>query len=396
MNPPATPDRPGGAGEYRWVDSEAHFDEVLGELAEQPAVALDTEFHRERTYFPQLALLQLAWGDNVALIDPLAVDITRLAPVLTGPGVVVLHAADQDLEVLELSVGSVPAQMFDTQVAAGFLGLSSPSLQVLCERFVGVRLAKGERMTDWLARPLGDRQRQYAAADVEHLLTVRSLEVEQLEERGRLQWAHDEIEVRRARARAVRDPAEAWTRIKEVRQLKGQARSIAIEVAAWRERRAAEVDQPVRFVLPDMAVVTIAQRAPTTARQLRDLRGLDGRHTAPAAVEGLLAAVETGKSRTPEAGNEAPTPELDRDLRPAVTLVSAWVAQLGRDLEIDPGLLATRADVESFLRGDDDARLGSGWRADLVGGPIGDLVSGRAALAFEGKGRLVLEARPAT
>lgn len=383
--PGGTPDAP------VLVDTDRALADVVSALLGEPAYAIDTEFHRERTYFPKLALVQVAWPGNLVLIDPLAVDVTALAPVLESDTQAVLHAADQDLEVLELTVGTVPRVMYDTQVAAGFLGLSTPSLSTLCERFVGVELAKAERMTDWLARPLGDRQVAYAAADVAHLLEVRDLELAELDRRGRRQWALDEIELRR-HGRTVRDPDTAWTRIKEARQLKGRARNVAVEVAAWRERRAAEVDQPVRFVLPDMAVVTIAQRAPTTREELSAIRGVDGRHTGGGAAAGLLEAVRAGMARTnPPA--MASVPELDRALRPVVALVTAWVSQLGRDLEIDPSLLATRTDIEALLRGDDDARLNQGWRAEVMGTPIADLVAGRAALAFEGDGRLVLEPR---
>jgi ribonuclease D len=190
----------------------------------------------------------------------------------------------------------------------------------------------------------------------------------------------------------VRDPDDAWLRIKEARSLRGRDRSVVREVAAWRERRAAEVNQPVRFVLPDMAVVTIAQRVPATRDELASIRGVDGRHTGGGAAEGILGAVRRGLDAPAPPSGQAP-PELDRALRPAVALVTAWISQLGRDLSIDPSLLATRSDIESLLRGDEDARLREGWRAELMGERIQDLVAGRAALAFEGDGQLVLEDR---
>lgn len=380
------------AGPPALVTDEAGLLDVLGALEGQPAYAIDTEFHRERTYFPRLALVQVGWPGGLALIDPLEVDVAAMGPLFSSPSVAVLHAADQDLEVFELGVGRVPATMWDTQVAAGFLGMSSPSLASLCERVVGVRLTKGERMTDWLARPLGERQLDYAAADVAHLLEVRDRQLAELEARGRLDWALDEIEERRARPRTVRDPWTAWLRIKEARSLRGPSRAVARSVAAWREERAATLDLPVRFVLPDVAVVTVAQRAPRTADELAAIRGVDRRHLGGSAVDGLLAAVEAGlSSEVPPPA--PPPPELDRDLRPVVGLVTSWVSQLGRDLEIDPALLATRADIEDLLRGLPDARLSEGWRAELMGGPIRDLVEGRSALAFESGGRLVLEPR---
>jgi ribonuclease D len=181
--------------------------------------------------------------------------------------------------------------------------------------------------------------------------------------------------------------------VKEARSLRGAAIGVAQAVGAWRERRAAEIDQPIRFVLPDLALVGIAQKPPSDADGLRRVRGLDDRHLRGGASAQILAAVAEGLALPREAYRVPPAGDVDRDLRPAVTLVSAWMSQLGRDLGIDTTLLATRGDLEAFLRGDEDARLRHGWRAAAIGDAIGALVGGDAALAFEGAGRLVLEKR---
>ena len=375
------------------VETESGLRTVIDAVRDQPAYAVDTEFHRERTYFPRLALVQIAWDDQIALLDPLAVDVAPLAEVLDGPGVAVFHAADQDLEVLEQACGTIPSHLFDTQVAAGFVGMSNPSLAALYERILGIRVAKGHRLTDWLARPLDEHQLAYAAGDVEHLLAAYEKLVAELDARGRRQWALDECEELRVRGRGARDPEEAWRRVKEIRQLRGTPRRVAQAVAAWRERRAAATDQPVRYVLPDLAIVGIAQRHPKTIEQLRQVRGLDERHLrGPQAAE-ILATVAAAADAPARAPHDGESHELDRDLRPAVALVSAWVSQLGRNLEIDTGLLGTRADIEALLRGDPDARLAQGWRAELVGEPIRRLVEGEAALAFDRGGELRLEER---
>jgi ribonuclease D len=378
---------------HELVETEEELRKVVDAVRSEPAYAVDTEFHRERTYYPRLALVQIAWADRLALIDPLAVDVAPLAEVLDGPGVAVLHASDQDLEVLELACGTIPAHLFDTQVAAGFLGMSNPSLAALYERELGIRVPKGHRLTDWLARPLDDNQLDYAATDVEHLLAAYEKLLADLDGRGRRQWALDECEELLHRERGPRDPDDAWRRVKEIRQLRGSARRIAQSVAAWRERRAAASDQPVRHILPDLAIVGIAQRQPHTLEQLRKVRGIDDRHVRGSQGNELLAAILTAESSPPPERPETEVRELDRDLRPAVGLVSAWVSQLGRNLDIDTGLLGTRADIEALLRGDADARLATGWRADIVGEPIRRLVAGEAALAFDPGGELRLEAR---
>ncbi len=380
-------------GQLMLVDTDAGFAEVIDAVKGESLYALDTEFHRERTYFPKLALVQLAWsGGGLALVDPTKVDLSPLVEVLQGPGVAVLHASDQDLEVLELACGTVPSHLFDTQIAAGFVGFGSPSLSVLYERTLGLRLQKAERLTDWLARPLRPEQLDYAASDVDHLIEVHDKLCDDLERRGRLQWAIDECEHVRERKRGGRDPHDAWRRIKEARQLKGRALAIAQGVAAWRERRAAELDIPARYVISDLAVVGIAQRPPETIDQLTKIRGVD-KKLGTGQAESLLEAVRDVASRPRVREQAGGVRDLDRRLRPAVTLVSAWVSQLARDLDLDTSLLATRADIEALLRGDDDARLATGWRAELVGEPIRQLVAGEAALAFDGRGTLRLEKR---
>ncbi len=163
-------------------------------------------------------------------------------------------------------------------------------------------------------------------------------------------------------------------------------------VAAWRERRAATLDIPVRYVLSDIAVVGIAQRPPRQRAELERIRGFD-KGMRDDAVADLLAAVAAGADGPVPPADDHPTGGLDRDLRPAVALISAWVAQLARDLELDSGLLATRGDLESLLRGDPTSRLAHGWRAGIVGEPIRRLLHGEAAVAFAGGGELVIEER---
>ena len=376
----------------RWVDQDHQLAEIVDELVTVPAFGVDTEFHREKTYFPQLALVQLSWNDQKALVDPLALDLSPFARALEGPATVIMHAASQDLEVLYRACDVLPRDLFDTQLAAGFVGHSLPSLSALVERFFGVHLPKGDRLTDWLRRPLNDDQRSYAASDVEYLIGLRDLLTAQLTERGRLEWALDECRALRSKGQVIREPGDAWLRIKEARSLKGETAAVARSLAAWRERRAAELDQPVRFILSDLAVVGIAQRRPKVAGDLARIRGVDERHAKGQIGQAILEAVEAGR------GQEAPRPagpahELDRKYRPAVALVAAWVSQLSRDLEIETSLVATRSDIEGLLAGDPDARLTRGWRADLVGERIRRLVEGEAALAFDGKGNLLLEDR---
>ena len=283
--------------------------------------------------------------------------------------------------------------MFDTQLAAGFVGFSTPSLSTLAERIMGVKLSKGDRLTDWTQRPLTDAQKSYAASDVIYLLAMRAEIEEQLTTAGRTVWVEEETELLRLRTRGQGHAERAWWRLKDGRVLRGKDRIVAQELCAWREQRAQEEDKPVRFVLPDLAVLSIAQARPATFDALGSNRGIDGRYLKGGAGQEILEAVRRASTLPPSALQQPESEEFDKRLRPALTLVSAWVAQLARDAKIDATLLATRSDLVSFLRDESSSRLGKGWRGQLVGGAVRQLVSGEAALAFDSGGSLRLESR---
>jgi len=348
---------------HRWITSSADLSALVETAAAQPRYALDTEFHRERTYFPKLALVQIAVDDDIALVDPLRCDMSLLRGLFTSESVAVLHAAQQDLDVLHHSVGAVPTRMYDTQLAAGFLGYSTPSLVSLLQSELKVNAAKGDRLTDWLRRPLTEEQCQYAAADVAHLAALQDVLHAKLDSLGRVEWAAEAFGELLRKPVSGTDPDSAWTRLKDVRVLKPRARGVARAVAAWRERRAMATDTPVRQVLPDLAVLGVAQRQPRTVAELSQARGIDERHTRGSIAKELLEAVAIGA--TEEVQLPAPDGEdLERTMRPAVALVSAWV--------------------------DADARLAHGWRQTMIGDGIQRLVSGGAALTFDGRGGLDL------
>src|SRR5262249_29162525 len=239
---------------------------------------------------------------------------------------------------------------------------------------------KADRLTDWLRRPLTDAQLTYAAADVADLIPLEAQLHARLEERGRVGWFEEAMVEMLAEPRGARDPIEAWRRIKELRHLKGKDLAVARRVAGWREEQAIEMDLTPRFVLSDLGVVGVSVGRPANVDELRRIRGVDGRTLRASLAQELVDVVAEAVANPPRATASAAQPELPAELRPAVPLVSAWASQLARDLQIELALLATRADLEALLRGDQDARLARGWRADLVGEPIRRLLDGEVAL----------------
>ena len=193
-------------------------------------------------------VVQLATRDRIALVDALAVDVRPLSRVFQSNAVCVMHAGSQDLEILELVSGTVPQRMFDTQIAALFCGYRTSSLGRLVEGFLGIQLDKSAQLSDWTRRPLPEADLRYAASDVAHLLELRDTLVGRLDDRGRLQWAEEEIERLRSKDRSAPDPATLWWKLRGKTKLNGRARGVAQELAAWRDEVAKKQNRPPRTV----------------------------------------------------------------------------------------------------------------------------------------------------
>jgi ribonuclease D len=361
--------------DFDWIADQAGFDEIVEELSGTNAYALDTEFHRERTYLPQLAVVQLATRDRIALVDALAVDMRALIRAFESDAVCVMHAGAQDLEILELVSGAVPRRMFDTQLAALFCGYGTSSLGKLVEGVLGVQLDKSAQLTDWTRRPLPEVDLRYAASDVSHLLDLR-------DGRGRLAWAEEEIERLRSKDRSAPGLETLWWRLRGKTKLSGRARGVAQELAAWREQVAREQNRPARTVLSDMALLALAQRPVRNADQLKTIRNLDIRrfkHT-----DQILAAIRQGiqlpkdEVRLPPAKIEN-VPNVDG----VIALCLAWLAQRASEEDLDTSVLGTRDDVTNLVL-HQPSRLSDGWRKSLVGNELRSIIDGNATIRVKG------------
>jgi ribonuclease D len=370
--------------EVQWIDSDAALARLVARLTSEPSYGLDTEFLSEHTYWPRLCLVQLSWSGGIALVDPFTCDVRALAELLHSPAMMITHAGASDLPILDRTVGARPAGLFDTQLAAGFVGLGSPSLASLVSVLLGVRLDKSEQLADWSARPIKDSLRSYAAADVVHLHPLTVELDHRLTELGREKWAAIECEVLRSSPPKVNDPDTAWWKVKGASSMRGEKAKVAQALAAWRERRAQQQDAPTRHVLSDFAIVAAANRPPRTAQELFALRGVN--RIASGTANEIVAAVEAGRAMDDGALRRPLRFDDVADLDAAVSLLVAWVAQLASAERIDRQLLATRDDVKALVHGR-PSRLDDGWRKTVAGEGLHRLLEGDAVIRLTDGGR---------
>jgi ribonuclease D len=386
---------------------------VIEELADRASahgrIAIDTEFVSERRYQALLCLVQVAVPDPDApdgvrteVIDPIAdpdVDPSPLAAVLADPAVEVLvHAGRQDVAILRRTWRTDVVNLFDTQIAAGFLGQGNQEgYESLVRKVLKVRLKGSEGFTKWDKRPLTDLQLAYAKDDARMLLALGDEIERRLAERGRLEWAREECRALES-VSDERDPADVYERLPRLGRLDDDGRAVARELVEWRESVARTMDRPGAYLLPDQALIELARRAPTSVDALEHIRGLPQQTLHRRAGE-VIAAIERGAQR------EAPPPPAEppgRDSRdaPLVSLAQALVRHRSQESGVAVELIATQSELSALVnayRHDEDGdglRVTSGWRRDLVGAELGELLAGRRSLTVV-DGRLRVDDAPA-
>jgi ribonuclease D len=354
-------------------------------------VTVDTEFMRERTYWPKLCLVQVAGPEDAAAIDPLAdgMDLGPLFEVLAEPETVkVFHAARQDLEIFQYLAGRLPTPVFDTQVAAMVCGFGDQvSYETLVAKLARAKLDKGSRFTDWSLRPLSQRQIDYALSDVTHLRVVYGKLKQKLESSGRAEWLAEEMAELTDPGIYDIDPMQAFRRMKT---RGGSARFLAVlrELAAWREQEAQQRDIPRPRVLRDEALVEIAHHTPTTRDELARTRGLGHKLAEGPWGTQILSAVARGLA-VPE--SERPRPEEKREMPrgsgPVADLLKVLLKMKCDDQDVAQKLVASSADVEMIAALGEDADVPAlhGWRWQVFGEDALKLRRGRSALALRGK-----------
>lgn len=367
-------------------------------------VALDTEFMSEGRYRAMLCLSQVAVDDPDAdggvrtiLIDGIGrgIDVEPLALVLADPAIkVVFHAGRQDVAILRRTWRTELCNIFDTQIAAGFVGQSAQAgYGNLLASVLRLRVGKTASYTRWDARPLTDEQLCYAADDVAHLLALTDELERRLRQRGRLQWALEECR-RLEGVSDERDPVTAWERLPRVSQLDPQARAVARRLACWRERTAAEEDRPVGQIVQDPPLVELARRHPKDLAALARIRGVHPsiiKRRGPALLEVIRAGL-----RDPAIPRDPRHSSFDARDAPVIALAEALLRARAIDAGIAYELIASRHDLEQIIMAarqsnpEPDVRTLTGWRRELVGADLESLLSGRSALAIAASRELEL------
>lgn len=367
------------------------LDRLCARVRDAARVGLDTEFHAERTYSPRLMIVQLAFDEGAAIVDALAIpDLRPLALALTHT-TVVGHALSADLKIFADRFELVPPRVFDTQVAAAFLGYGMQiSLSDLVRAVCDVRLTKSQTVSDWSARPLSERQIDYLVGDVAHLLSLYDALVPRLEERGRYEWVYEECEELGDIERYRIDRRRAYLRIPGATRMSRRDLGILNELVKLRDQTARERDLPVRYILPDDVLAGLAVLKPTKLDDLAQLRRLDAgmkRQLGAAILEAVargLALAETDLPQRP-ARPSAPAREA------LVAFMGAAISEIAREAELPASLLVPRAALERLARevprdrADFERALAlQPWRLALVAEPLWRLCSGSAALKIEG------------
>lgn len=372
------------------IADSAQLAEFCGRQSTAPFIAVDTEFMRDKTYWPQLCLVQIAGPEEAAAIDALApaIDLAPLVQLMANEAVLkVFHAARQDIEIFFHLSGAIPKPLFDTQVAAMVCGFGdSVSYETLAGKLAGAQIDKSSRFTDWSHRPLTERQIQYALADVVHLRRVYEKLQANLDRSGRASWLDEETAELTDPAIYRLDPAEAWRRFR-TRSTNRRFLAVLRELAAWRELAAQQRNLPRNRIIRDESLLEIAAHIPTTTDELARTRGL-GKSIAEGKFGAeILAAI--GRALAMPEGEHPPLPvkhDPPPGIGPLVDLLRVLLKLRCEENGVAQRLVANSDDLEMIAAADDaKVRALSGWRYELFGRDALDLKHGRLALTASGR-----------
>ncbi|MDJ0739375.1 MAG: ribonuclease D [Gammaproteobacteria bacterium] len=384
----------------RYVDTQQQLNDLCALLTGSEWLAIDTEFIREKTYYPRLCLIQVCNGEVAACIDPLQVaDLGPLLDVLYDSGTLkVLHAARQDLEIFLHDYGRLPMPVFDTQPAAALLGHGDQiGYANLVKLLLDVDLPKDQSRTDWSQRPLDAQQLRYALDDVVYLGRLYLHMRGRLFDRERLQWLAADFATLADPATYYPDPQRMWQRTKGRQALRGRQLAVLQALAAWRESQARERDLPRKWVLKDDALIELSRRLPRDVAGLAKIRGLEPgqiRREGDTLIRLIGDAAALPREQWPH--DKARPKPLAPTQEAMVDLLGAALRLIAAEHQLSPLAIASRKDLEQLVRGEPDGALDDGWRRSVAGEILRDVMHGRRRLAVvDGQPRLLIESQTA-
>lgn len=376
-----------------YIDTPAALTDFCTQIQHSEWLAVDTEFLREKTYFPQLCLIQIANDDVIACIDPIALtDLNPLFDVLYQDNVtLVFHAAKQDLELFLLLQQKLPKTVFDTQLAASVLGLGDQiGYGNLVKTCLNVELEKGHSRTDWTQRPLSAEQLEYAADDVRYLRTLYHQMRADLATQQRTPWLSEDFAALSDPQTYIADPETIWRKIRGAGKLKGQQLAILQQLACWREQRAIEKNRPRRWILKDEVMLDLARFAPDTLQKMTAIRGFEARDIERNG-KAILAVIELAKALPEDQWPvlKKPTP-LSAQQEALIDALMALLRHRCDEQSITPIAVASRKDIERLVRGETGIALLQGWRKQIVGNSLVEFIQGQLALTANSQ-QLIIE-----
>lgn len=361
-----------------FVNDQSTLKELCELLAESDVVAMDTEFMRERTYYAQLCLIQLATDHFIACVDPLALDdLTPLLDLLYDTGrLKILHAARQDLEIFFDLRGDLPRPIYDTQIAATLLGHGDQlGYANLVKAMMSINVDKEHSRTDWSKRPLDEAQVVYAENDVRYLIPMYRQQMQQLTKLGREMWLQADFENLTDKELYAPHRENLWKRIKGTRILKRNQLAVIQQLAIWREEKAQSQNCPRKWVVPDEVMIDLARRMPSTVDAMERIRGWKSSMNKFAGE--LLEQINAGK-QIPE--NQWPGHEkgisLSVQQEALVDFLMGIVRLKAIENGVTPAVLATRKDLERLITKQNDIAVIQGWRFELVGNDLQEFLQG--------------------
>ncbi len=377
-----------------YIDKPEQIKGLCERISQVSWIAMDTEFLREKTYYPVFCLLQIATPEWVVCVDPIALpDLSGLFEVINKPDIIkVLHSCRQDMEIFYHLTGKVISPVFDTQIAAPLLGFQeNPGYAMLVSSFLNINLSKAHTRTDWSIRPLSEAQIQYAADDVIYLCKIYKIICQRLEEAGRSDWLNKDFDRLNNIELYQLPPAKAWLKIKGKNRLTGKQLSIVQALTEWRERTAQLENRPKNWLIRDDLLLELAKLQPVTVSELAKIRTINER-SVNRYGKVICQLIDEAKGKAPIPLNDKSKIKKKTQQQEAVLdVLTALVRVRADENSLNPMILASKKDLEKLLIDEEDSMILQGWRYSMVGKELQGLLKGQLALSLDSGKVLITE-----